>query len=69
MFERDGFVEVFRTDDSQIGVASFLEHGPGRASSRVTDHLSTGQGVTVRVAVIDGWSGKEVVGARRSRRR
>jgi enoyl-CoA hydratase/carnithine racemase len=30
--ERDGFVEVFRSDDSQIGVASFLEHGPGKAS-------------------------------------
>lgn len=29
--ERDGFVEVFRSDDSQIGVASFLEHGPGKA--------------------------------------
>ena len=29
--EREGFVEVFRTDDSQIGVASFLEHGPGKA--------------------------------------
>jgi len=29
--ERDGFVEVFGTDDSQIGVASFLEHGPGKA--------------------------------------
>ena len=29
--ERDGFVEVFRTDDSQIGVTSFLEHGPGKA--------------------------------------
>jgi len=29
--ERDGFVEVFRTADSQIGVKSFLEHGPGRA--------------------------------------
>jgi enoyl-CoA hydratase len=29
--ERDGFVEVFRTDDSRIGVASFLEHGPGKA--------------------------------------
>jgi enoyl-CoA hydratase len=29
--ERDGFVEVFTTDDSQIGVASFLEHGPGKA--------------------------------------
>jgi enoyl-CoA hydratase/carnithine racemase len=29
--ERDGFVEVFATDDSQIGVASFLEHGPGKA--------------------------------------
>lgn len=29
--ERDGFVEAFRTEDSQIGVASFLEHGPGKA--------------------------------------
>ena len=29
--EREGFVEVFRTADSQIGVASFLEHGPGKA--------------------------------------
>jgi enoyl-CoA hydratase/carnithine racemase len=29
--ERDGFVEVFRSEDSQIGVASFLEHGPGKA--------------------------------------
>ncbi len=25
------FVESFRTDDSQIGVASFREHGPGKA--------------------------------------
>jgi enoyl-CoA hydratase/carnithine racemase len=30
--EREGFVEVFRTEDSQIGVASFLEHGPGKAT-------------------------------------
>ena len=29
--EIEGFVEVFGTDDSQIGVASFLEHGPGKA--------------------------------------
>jgi enoyl-CoA hydratase/carnithine racemase len=29
--ERAAFVEVFGTDDSQIGVASFLEHGPGKA--------------------------------------
>jgi enoyl-CoA hydratase/carnithine racemase len=29
--EQEAFVEVFRTDDSQIGTASFLEHGPGRA--------------------------------------
>ena len=29
--ERQGFVEVFGTEDSQIGVASFLEHGPGKA--------------------------------------
>jgi enoyl-CoA hydratase len=30
--EQDAFVEVFRTDDSQIGVRSFLEHGPGKAT-------------------------------------
>jgi enoyl-CoA hydratase/carnithine racemase len=30
--ERSAFVEVFRTEDSQIGVASFREHGPGKAT-------------------------------------
>ena len=30
--ERDAFVEVFATEDSRIGVASFLEHGPGKAA-------------------------------------
>jgi enoyl-CoA hydratase len=30
--ERELFEEVFRTDDSRIGVASFLEHGPGKAA-------------------------------------
>ncbi|MEY2958484.1 MAG: hypothetical protein RLZZ01_1052 [Actinomycetota bacterium] len=29
--EQELFVESFRTDDSQIGVRSFLEHGPGKA--------------------------------------
>lgn len=29
--EQAAFVEVFRTEDSQIGVASFRDHGPGRA--------------------------------------
>src|SRR3954454_12723875 len=29
--ERELFVDVFRTDDSQVGVKSFLEHGPGKA--------------------------------------
>jgi enoyl-CoA hydratase len=29
--EQEAFVEVFHTEDSQIGVQSFLEHGPGRA--------------------------------------
>ena len=29
--ERELFVEVFGTEDSQIGVQSFLEHGPGKA--------------------------------------
>ena len=30
--EREAFVEVFRTEDSRTGVASFLEHGPGKAT-------------------------------------
>ncbi|HEU4840345.1 MAG TPA: enoyl-CoA hydratase-related protein [Ilumatobacteraceae bacterium] len=30
--ERAAFVEVFHTDDSRTGVASFLEHGPGKAT-------------------------------------
>jgi enoyl-CoA hydratase len=30
--EQEAFVDVFRTEDSQIGVASFLEHGPGQAT-------------------------------------
>ncbi len=30
--EIDAFVEVFGTDDSQIGVASFRESGPGKAT-------------------------------------
>lgn len=29
--EQAAFVEVFRTEDARIGVASFLEHGPGKA--------------------------------------
>ena len=29
--EQDGFAEVFATDDARIGVASFLENGPGKA--------------------------------------
>ena len=30
--EQERFFEVFATDDARIGVASFLEHGPGKAS-------------------------------------
>jgi enoyl-CoA hydratase/carnithine racemase len=30
--EHEAFVEVFGTDDAAIGVASFLEHGPGKAT-------------------------------------
>ena len=30
-YELDAFEEVFHTEDSQIGVASFLENGPGKA--------------------------------------
>jgi enoyl-CoA hydratase len=29
--EQAAFVEVFRTEDARVGVASFLEHGPGKA--------------------------------------
>jgi enoyl-CoA hydratase/carnithine racemase len=29
--EQDLFAEVFATEDARIGVASFLEHGPGKA--------------------------------------
>jgi len=29
--EQDAFIEVFRTNDARIGVASFLEEGPGKA--------------------------------------
>jgi enoyl-CoA hydratase/carnithine racemase len=32
LLEREAFVEVFHTDDSRIGVASFLDHGPGKAT-------------------------------------
>ena len=30
--EQAAFVAAFGTEDSQIGVASFLEHGPGKAA-------------------------------------
>jgi hypothetical protein len=30
--ERQLFVDVFATEDSQTGVQSFLEHGPGKAT-------------------------------------
>jgi enoyl-CoA hydratase/carnithine racemase len=30
--ERMAFTKVFHTDDARIGVASFLEHGPGKAA-------------------------------------
>jgi enoyl-CoA hydratase len=30
--EAQAFVEVFTTDDARAGVASFLEHGPGKAT-------------------------------------
>jgi len=26
------FTDIFRTDDSQVGVKSFLENGPGKAT-------------------------------------
>ena len=31
LIEQDRFVDVFATEDSKIGVASFLENGPGKA--------------------------------------
>ena len=30
--EQEAFVDAFRTEDSQIGVRSFLDNGPGKAS-------------------------------------
>lgn len=30
--ERDAFAAAFGTDDASIGIASFLEHGPGKAA-------------------------------------
>jgi enoyl-CoA hydratase/carnithine racemase len=30
--ELEAFVEVFRTEDSRIGIESFREHGPGKAT-------------------------------------
>ena len=30
--EQELFARVFATDDARIGVASFLEHGPGKAA-------------------------------------
>jgi enoyl-CoA hydratase len=30
--EQELFVEVFRTPDAAVGIASFLEHGPGKAT-------------------------------------
>lgn len=32
VLEQEMFVEVFRTEDARTGVASFLEHGPGKAT-------------------------------------
>jgi len=32
--ERDAFVDSFATEDAAVGVASFLEHGPGQATFR-----------------------------------
>jgi enoyl-CoA hydratase len=29
--EQELFAEVFETEDAQVGVASFLQHGPGKA--------------------------------------
>jgi enoyl-CoA hydratase len=34
LFERDRFIESFRSEDSQIGVQRFLEEGPGKATFR-----------------------------------
>lgn len=32
LFEQEFFENVFRTEDAKIGVKSFLEHGPGKAT-------------------------------------
>lgn len=31
-FEAAGFAEVFETDDADVGIRSFLDHGPGKAT-------------------------------------
>jgi len=30
--EEEAFAEVFRTEDAATGIASFKEHGPGKAT-------------------------------------
>ena len=30
--ETEGFVEVFATDDAAVGIRSFLDDGPGKAT-------------------------------------
>ena len=30
--EQELFVQVFETEDAKVGVRSFLEHGPGKAT-------------------------------------
>ena len=30
--EAEGFVDVFDTDDAQVGIRSFLDDGPGKAT-------------------------------------
>ena len=37
--EREAFTDVFRSEDSQIGVKSFLEHGSARLTSSAANHL------------------------------
>jgi enoyl-CoA hydratase len=32
LLERRLFTDIFTTDDSQVGVKSFLENGPGKAT-------------------------------------
>ena len=44
--ERDLFEAIFHTADSQVGVQSFLEHGPGKAEFTGSSHRRDARAVS-----------------------